>query len=78
VAAECDPDSDLVTEHCESVEPQQERGATILRSDIGYRSSGPWGYMGAYDMRAHLIIADGRWASCFDRLFDEGSRLRAR
>jgi hypothetical protein len=75
---ECDPASDAATQQCEPIEPQLVRGATILRSSTGYRSSGPWGYMGAAEERSHLIIADGRWASCSDRLFDDDSRLRAR
>lgn len=78
VSAECDPDSDLVSEHCEPVEAQQVRGATILRSNTGYRHYGPWGYMGAASTQSHLIIADGRFASCSDRVFDDESRLRAR
>jgi len=42
------------------------------------RGSGPWGYMGLAEARSHLIIADGRWVSCSDRLFDDDSPLRAR
>jgi len=63
---------------CEAVRGQEVRGATIFREGTGYRSSGPWGYMGAADMRSHLIVADGRWALCFDRLLDADSRLRVR
>jgi len=76
--AECDADSDAVTTQCEPVEAQAVNGATILRANTGYRHYGPWGYMGAGETHSHLIIADGHWASCSDRLFEDDSRLRAR
>jgi len=75
---ECGLDSSGAPEPCAPIEARHERGATILRSDTGYRSYGPFGYMGSADTRSHLIIADGRWASWFDRLFDDESQLRAR
>ena len=78
MSLECHSGSDTVTEACEPIEAEEVRGATILRSNTGYRHYGPWGYMGAAETQSHLIIADGRWASCSDRLFDDESRLRAR
>jgi hypothetical protein len=69
-SAECESD-------CEAAQGREVRGATILRQNAGYRSDGPWGYMGEAEARFHLIIVDGRWASCFDRLLDADGRLSA-
>jgi len=69
---ECEDD------RCEPAKVEQSRGASIVRGNSGYRSYGPWGYMGAADRESHLILAGDRWAMCSDRLLDRPSRLGAR
>ena len=48
---------------------------SIILTEIGYRSSGPWGYMGQADARVYLFVVGDAWTWCKDRVLDTEGRL---
>jgi len=73
--ADAGTSGDCTDVDCKPADARSTRAGMFLKASAGYRSHGPWGYMGLANAEFYLVVVEQTWVFCKDRLLDTDTRI---